>query len=254
METPHGVHRLESGGVWRMRPETLKAEIFLRGFCNPWGHHYDKFGQSFVTDGAGGQGLSYGVPGAMYFTYARAPKLLESVSPGRYPKFCGLELVRSEHFPDDWQGDAITCDFRAHRLVRFDISEKGSSYVTQEMPDVLRSPSVTFRPIDVKMGPDGALYIADWSNPIIQHGEVDFRDKRRDHVHGRIWRLSYKGRAKVDKIDLTLLDVEGLLEKLKSPNGFQREKARRLLKERGEIKVLPMLKEWVSKQVEEQML
>ena len=254
METPHGVHRLESGGVWRMRPETLKAEIFLRGFCNPWGHHYDEFGQSFVTDGAGGQGLSYGVPGAMYFTYARAPKLLESVSPGRYPKFCGLELVRSEHFPDDWQGDAITCDFRAHRLVRFDISEKGSSYVTQEMPDVLRSPSVTFRPIDVKMGPDGALYIADWSNPIIQHGEVDFRDKRRDHVHGRIWRLSYKGRAKVNKIDLTQLNVEGLLEKLKSPNGFQREKARRLLKERGEIKVLPMLKEWVSKQVEEQML
>jgi putative heme-binding domain-containing protein len=254
METPHVVHRLESGGVWRMRPETLKAEIFLRGFCNPWGHHYDEFGQSFVTDGAGGQGLSYGVPGAMYFTYARAPKLLESVSPGRYPKFCGLELVRSEHFPDDWQGDAITCDFRAHRLVRFDISEKGSSYVTQEMPDVLRSPSVTFRPIDVKMGPDGALYIADWSNPIIQHGEVDFRDKRRDHVHGRIWRLSYKGRAKVNKIDLTRLNVEGLLEKLKSPNGFQREKARRLLKERGEIKVLPMLKEWVSKQVEEQIL
>ena len=52
METPHGVHRLESGGVWRMRPETLKAEIFLRGFCNPWGHHYDEYGQSFVTDGA----------------------------------------------------------------------------------------------------------------------------------------------------------------------------------------------------------
>ena len=99
METPHEVLRLESGGVWRMRPETLKSEFILRGFCNPWGHHFDSFGQSFVTDGAGGQGLSYGVPGAMYFTYARAPKLLASVSPGRYPKFCGLELVRSEHFP-----------------------------------------------------------------------------------------------------------------------------------------------------------
>ena len=254
METPHGVHRLESGGVWRMRPETLKAEIFLRGFCNPWGHHFDEYGQSFITDGAGGQGLSYGVPGAMYFTYARAPKLLESVSPGRYPKFCGLELVRSEHFPDDWQGDAITCDFRAHRIVRFDISEKGSAYVTQEMPDVLRSPSVTFRPIDVKMGPDGALYIADWSNPIIQHGEVDFRDKRRDHVHGRIWRVSYKGRAKVNKRDLTKLSVDELLNELKSPNGFQREKSRRLLKEEGEAVVLPVLEKWISKQSEDQIL
>ena len=252
METPHEVLRLESGGVWRLRPETLKAEIFLRGFCNPWGHHYDQFGQSFVTDGAGGQGLSYGVPGAMYFTYARAPRLLDSVSPGRYPKFCGLELVRSSHFPDDWQGDAITCDFRAHRIVRFKISDKGSSYVTQEMPDVLRSGSVHFRPIDIKFGPDGALYIADWSNPIIQHGEVDFRDERRDHVHGRIWRVTFKDRPLVKKTDLTQLDNSALLARLISPNGFDREKARRVLKERSVDSVLPDLEKWAAKQSGEQ--
>ena len=251
METPHEVLRLESGGVWRLRPETLKAEIFLRGFCNPWGHHYDQFGQSFVTDGAGGQGLSYGVPGAMYFTYARAPKLLDSVSPGRYPKFCGLELVRSPHFPDDWQGDAITCDFRAHRIVRLKISDKGSSYVTQEMPDVLRSGSVHFRPIDIKFGPDGALYIADWSNPIIQHGEVDFRDERRDHVHGRIWRVTVKDRPLVEKVDLTQLASGDLLDRLKSPNGFDREKARRVIKERGEKSVLPALNKWAAEQADE---
>ena len=254
METPHEVLRLESGGVWRLRPETLKAEIFLRGFCNPWGHHYDQFGQSFVTDGAGGQGLSYGVPGAMYFTYARAPRLLDSVSPGRYPKFCGLELVRSSHFPDDWQGDAITCDFRAHRIVRFKISDKGSSYVTQEMPDVLRSGSVHFRPIDIKFGPDGALYIADWSNPIIQHGEVDFRDKRRDHVHGRIWRVAFKDRPLVKKTDLTQLDNGALLARLTSPNGFDREKTRRMLKERGADSVLSDLEQWAIKQTGEQAL
>ncbi len=252
METPHEVLRLESGGVWRLRPETLKAEIFLRGFCNPWGHHYDRFGQSFVTDGAGGQGLSYGVPGAMYFTYARAPRLLDSVSPGRYPKFCGLELVRSSHFPDDWQGDAITCDFRAHRIVRFKISDKGSSYVTQEMPDVLRSGSVHFRPIDIKFGPDGALYIADWSNPIIQHGEVDFRDERRDHVHGRIWRVAFKDRPLVKKTDLTQLDNVALLARLTSPNGFEREKTRRMLKERGADRVLSDLEQWAAKQTGEQ--
>jgi putative heme-binding domain-containing protein len=251
METPHEVLRLESGGVWRLRPETLKAEIFLRGFCNPWGHHYDQFGQSFVTDGAGGQGLSYGVPGAMYFTYARAPRLLDSVSPGRYPKFCGLELVHSTHFPDDWQGDAITCDFRAHRIVRFKISDKGSSYVTQEMPDVLRSGSVHFRPIDIKFGPDGALYIADWSNPIIQHGEVDFRDERRDHVHGRIWRVTVKDRSLAKKADLTQLASVDLLDRLNSPNGFDREKARRVLKERGEKNVLPALKKWAAQQTNE---
>ena len=94
---------------------------------------------------------------------------------------------------------------------------------------MLRSPSVTFRPIDVKMGPDGALYIADWSNPIIQHGEVDFRDERRDHVHGRIWRVSYKGRPVVKKTDLTKLGTEALLAKLTSVNGFEREKSLSLI-------------------------
>ncbi len=54
-----------------------------------------------------------------------------------------------------------------------------------------------FGPIDIKMGPDGAIYIADWYNPIIQHGEVDFRDPRRDVTHGRIWRVTAKNRPQL---------------------------------------------------------
>src|SRR6185436_127109 len=127
---------------------------------------------------------------------------LKSVSPGSYPKFCGLEIVHTPHLPPDWQGNAITCDFRAHRIVRFSIQEDGSAYAAREVADVLRTTNVTFRPIDVKLGPDGALYIADWSNPIIQHGEVDFRDPRRDHEHGRIWRVSVKGRPLLKPLNL----------------------------------------------------
>jgi hypothetical protein len=67
------------------------------------------------------------------------------------------------------------------------------------MTEVIKSNHPAFRPIDVKMGPDGALYIADWYNPIIQHGEVDFRDPRRDKTHGRIWRVTAKGRPLVPK-------------------------------------------------------
>ena len=55
------------------------------------------------------------------------------------------------------------------------------------------------------MGPDGAIYIADWYNPIIQHGEVDFRDPRRDHTHGRIWRVTVKGKK-------TLVDRPNLVD------------------------------------------
>jgi putative heme-binding domain-containing protein len=249
-ETPHGVKRLYSGGVWNFRPETMELDVFLRGFCNPWGHDFDEFGQSFVTDGAGFQGVSWGVRDAMYFTYAKGRRLLESISPGNYPKFCGLETIYSRHFPDNWQGDMITCDFRAHRIVRFKVSEQGAGYVTKAMPDLVRTSEATFRPIDVKLGPDGALYIADWSNPIIQHGEVDFRDPRRDHEHGRIWRVAAKNRPLNRPPNLSKAGNAKLLDELLSPNSYERFQASRTLTERGPA-ILKDLDAWTKKQTDE---
>ena len=233
IETPHGIARLNSAGIWRFDPLACRLEVFTRGGCNPWGHHWDDYGNSFFTDGAGFQGISYCVPGAMYFTYAGARRELQSISPGSYPKFASLEMVRSPQFPDDWQGDFITCDFRAHRVVHFKSSEAGAGFQTREMPDLLRSTNVTFRPIDVKFGPDGALYVADWSNPIIQHGEVDFRDPRRDKEHGRIWRVTSKGRPAVKRPDLARLNTRELLERTLSRNGWEQEQARTTLRNRA---------------------
>ncbi|MEW6158181.1 MAG: PVC-type heme-binding CxxCH protein [Verrucomicrobiota bacterium] len=251
IETPHGVVRLNSGGIFHLRPPTMELGIFLKGFCNPWGHAFDHYGQSFVTDGAGFQGISYGVPGATYFTYAGMRRELRSVSPGSYPKFCGLEMIYSQHFPDDWQGNFVTPDFRAHRLVRFSIAEQGSAFVTKEMPDLLRTRDVSFRPVDVKLGPDGALYIADWSNPIIQHGEVDFRDPRRDREHGRIWRVSAKGRPPVPRPNLVKASNKELLDHLLSPNAFTRQQSRRVLTERGQA-IAADLADWIKSHATEE--
>ncbi len=252
-ETPLGVTRLRSGGVLQLRPPTMELETFLLGFCNTWGHAFDRFGQSFTTDGCGGQGVSFGIRGAQYLTYAKMRRELRSISPGAYPKFCGLDLVRSPHFPDDLQDSAITCDFRAHRIVRFGIEEQGSGYVTKEMPDLMRTTNVTFRPIDVKFGPDGALYIADWSNPIIQHGEVDFRDPRRDHEHGRIWRVTAKGRPLVKKENLVDARNERLFDNLLSENEWTRTQSRRVLTERGQ-NIKGDLAKWTAKQSSDKAL
>jgi putative membrane-bound dehydrogenase-like protein len=257
-ETPHGVIRLNSGGILNLRVPTMELGIHMKGLVNSWGHAIDEWGQSFATDGAssadvGQGGLFHVVPQAMYLTYAGARRILTSASPGSYPKFCGLEYVRSPQFPDDWQGNFVTCDFRAHRVVRFAMDEKDSTYVTRELPDLVRTKDVAFRPIDIKLGPDGALYIADWSNPIIQHGEVDFRDPRRDHEHGRIWRVSYKGRAAGQVADLSKLNNRELLERLRAPNEYIREQSRRLLVERG-AKVVSDLNSWTRRQTAESQL
>src|SRR6516165_5946924 len=201
----------------RLDPRSMKMEILFRGLWNSWGHQFDAFGQSFLTDGAGSSGINYGLPGATFVAYAKARRVLDGISPGSYPKFCSLEIIHSRHFPNDWQRDLITCDFRANRVVRFRITEQGAGYVAQEAGDLLRSKEVCFRPIDVKLGPDGALYVADWSNPIINHGEVDFRDPRRDREHGRIWRITCKGRPLNARQHFTNAGNQALFDALTSP-------------------------------------
>jgi putative heme-binding domain-containing protein len=245
IETPWGVRRLNAGGIWQMRTETMELEVFARGWVNTWGHHFDQWGQSFVTDGAGGEGINYAIPGAAYPTAQGLPRIFHGLNPGS-PKYCGVEIVSGRHLPDDWQGNVLTNDFRGHRVCRYIISDDGAGYAAREQVELIKSKHVAFRPIDVKMGPDGAIYIADWYNPIIQHGEVDFRDPRRDHVHGRIWRVTRKGSPLVKNPQLTKASVPQLLEHLKSPEDWTRQNAKRVLKEAGAKPVVGTLKKWVA--------
>lgn len=247
LETPYGVKRLNAGGIWRFDPERSDIDVFCRGFWNTWGHAFDSYGQSFITDGANGEGITHGIPGA-YYPASQGPhvaRILHGLNPGS-PKHCGLEIISGRHFPDDWQGDCITNDFRGHRVCRFKLQEDGSTFASREMTEVIKSDHPAFRPIDVKMGPDGALYIADWYNPIIQHGEVDFRDPRRDKTHGRIWRVTAKGRDLVKKPKLVDATIPELLEQLKAPEEWTRQQAKRVLLERGEKTVMPELLKWVK--------
>jgi putative heme-binding domain-containing protein len=249
LETPWGVKRLNAGGTWQFRPENLKLEVFDRGLVNSWGIAWDDYGSTFATDGAGGEGINYIVPGASYMTAYGADRILSGLNPGS-PKHCSLEIVGGPSMPEDWQESLITNDFRGHRVCRFVVREVGSGYISQEQQEVIKSDHPAFRPIDVKQGPDGAIYIADWYNPIIQHGEVDFRDPRRDHTHGRIWRVTWKGSKATGKPiatnPLSKRPTSELVSLLATGDRFGRQHAKRILKERGAEKVLPELDAWVA--------
>ena len=244
LETPYGPRRLNGSGIWRYHPGNQTLEVFQRGLVNPWGHHHDRHGVSFATDGAGGEGINYVVPRASYMTAVGASRILPGLNPGS-PKHCGLELVSGRNFPDDWQGDAITCDFRGHRVCRFKLTREGSGFISTQMPELVVTNHPAFRPIDVRMGMDGALYMADWFNPIIQHGEVDFRDPRRDKTHGRIWRVTAKGRPVAPVEDLTKKSNAELLAMLGDAETPRRHNARRVLVERGKDKVMADLKRFI---------
>ena len=241
LETPYGIRRLLGGGMWHYRPETQRAEVFMKGLVNPWGHAFDKWGQSFMTDGAGGEGINFVFPRSVFKTSPGATRVLSGLNPGQ-PKHAGLEILDGRHIPDDYQDSLIAPDFRGHRINRFKLTDKGSAYTSTQVEDLVSSTHRAFRPIDVKMGPDGAIYIADWYNPIIQHGEVDFRDPRRDHEHGRIWRISFEGRELVKKPKIKDASTEDLIGLLYSPEGWTRQLATVELRNRDPEKAVELLK------------
>jgi len=245
VETPWGIRRLMGGGVWEFRPETRRLEILSKGLINPWGFEFDRWGQSFAADGAGSEGVNFIFPGSVFATSPGAKRIVHGMSPGQ-PKHAGQEIVDDPYWPADWQGSVIHNDFRGGRINRFTLTPNGSSYLAKQEKDVLASTHVAFRPIDLKFGPDGALYIADWYNPIIQHGEVDFRDPRRDHTNGRIWRLTPKGASAPALPAIVGKPVPELLEMLKSPRKYVRHFAKRELRDQGATAVLPALKTWID--------
>lgn len=250
LETPWGVVRLNSGGVLAYDPRTERVEVFAKGLWNNWGHQTNAEGQSFLTDGAGSSGVSWAYPGATFTPFEGSKGVMPSVSNGSYPKFCSLEIIRSPLFPEAWQGHAITCDFRAHRIVRFAINDLSrsdspkSAFATSDQPAVVHTADQSFRPIDVKLGPDGALYIADWTNPVINHGEVDFRDPRRDKVSGRIWRISSKAGKPVAWESLWEKDTPTLLNALLSNNLWEQQQARKILSQRVKNGAWDKLEAW----------
>ncbi len=244
-ETNFGVRRLMGSGIWRFRPERGYAEVMMRGLVNPWGHVFDNYGQSFATDGAGGDGINYAFVGAAYPTAVGFSRTLRGMNPGQ-PKHCGLEIITGRHWPDDWQGTLVTNDFRGNRINRFRLSERESGYDSQQLPDLLTSRHRAFRPVDLKLGPDNALYIADWYNPIINHGEVDFRDPRRDYKHGRIWRVTMADRPLVEPPKFDGASPQELLAMLSVPEQRTRQLARIEIRNRHRFDDQLALTDWVD--------
>ena len=146
---------------------------------NPWGIAFDDFGQSFIIDGAGG--VSFLTPASI--PAKRRLRLPRIGNPGGY---CGIDCLGAGNLPTEMQGQFVIGDYKKNQVSRFETKEDGAGFKLEWKSPLLRSKHRNFRPIDVKMGPDGAIYIVDWYNPITCHQDDFYRHPERDKTHGRI--------------------------------------------------------------------
>jgi len=238
VETQYGVVRNFNGGVYQYNPRTQELRMFVRGTGgNPWGHVFDRWGQSFMVNNPRIMYLSPG-SGASQDGKGVAPLISTE-------KQCGGDLATGMHLPDDIRGQLLTCRFKSRTVIRYEFIENGAGFSARVLPPLIASRHPNFRPVDCKIGPDGAVYVADWYNSIINHAQHDFRDPRRDHEHGRIWRITHKKRPLLKKPKLVGEPIPVLLDHLKSPNAWTRHQARKELSERDPDAVLKATEAWV---------
>jgi putative membrane-bound dehydrogenase-like protein len=244
-------------GVWRYHPVTRRFEVVCNGTTNPWGLDWDEVGRGFITNCVIKHVFQV-IPGAhfdrMFGEDRTAPNLFGLIpSPADHIHWAGGNWTDSrtgekhseaggghahvgamiylgDNWPDSYRGHLFTLNLHGHRMSHDVIEPKGSGVLVRHAKDFLLGNDPWFRGLDCQYGPDGGVYVSDWTDT----GECHNYDKA-DVTNGRIYKITY-GDPRPVKIDLGKLSDEELLRRLDSigqKNAWHARHAQRLLHERA---------------------
>ena len=254
VETAYGPVRGNNGVFYRYSPQRRKLINYAQfRIPNPWGIAFDDYGQDFFLH-TSGTSLSWMMPGSVKSIYGvniNAPSIITS---NQVRPTSGLEFVSSRHFPDEVQGDILLNNAigflgaKQHRVI-----EDGTGFTTEFRQDLFVSEDLNFRPVDLEFAPDGSLYVIDWHNALIGHMQHSARDPLRDHVHGRIYRVTYPSRPLVTPPKIAGASIPELLENLKLPEYRARYRTRRELRAHDASAVVPAATAWAAKQSDDRL-
>ena len=187
---------MQSGNTFRMRLDGSRIEHYTHGQVNPFGMTFDRWGDLFSAD-CHTKPITLLVQDGYYESFGKphdglgfVPKVMEHLHGST--AIGGIAFAPSQ-FPDAYRGDTFHGNVMTSRINRNSLQRTGASISAREEPDLLISGDPWFRPSDLVLGPDDALYVADFYNKIIGHYEVKLDDPRRDRLRGRIWRIVYRG-------------------------------------------------------------
>jgi putative heme-binding domain-containing protein len=241
---------MQSGNVYRMRPDGSHAEYYSHGQVNPFGLAFDPLGNLYSCD-CHSRPIYQLLRGAYYPSFGKpddglgfGPEMIshDHGSTG----IGGIAYYAADHFPEAFRDNIFIGNVVTSRVNRDTLEWHGSTPKAIAQPDFVKSDDPWFRPVDLELGPDGALYIADFYNRIIGHYEVPLTHPGRDRERGRIWRVVYKGKdgkapaPKTPRPDETKATIAELIEDLGNPNLAVRTVATNLLVERGPEAIKPL--------------
>ena len=217
---------MNSGNTYRFRVDGSHIEYFTHGQVNPFGLAFDPLGNLYSSD-CHSKPLYMLLRGAYYPSFGKphdglgfGPDMIAH-SHGS-TGIAGVVYYAADHFPREYHDTVFIGNPVTGRVNHDRLAAHGSTYQAVEQPDFVACDDPWFRPVDVRLGPDGALYIADFYNSIIGHYEVPLTHPRRDRERGRIWRIVYVGEdgdvRPQPMTDLTALNLDGLLDHLADAN------------------------------------
>jgi putative membrane-bound dehydrogenase-like protein len=231
----------------RFDPVSKRFEVFADGTSNPWGVDFDASGNAFVSACVIDH-LFHLAPGGIYQRQGGVPsnpfayEILPSIVDHKHymAAYCGICIYQGNMFPDSFRGHVLMGNIHQNALNHDRLVPSGSSFKALPEKDFLTTDDGWFRPVSEQVGPDGALWIADWYDkyPCYQNAQAD--PEGVDREYGRIWRVVYSGKSSGAKIgsrpdssmDLEKSSDDALVKLLEHSNIWQKRMAQRLLSER----------------------
>jgi putative membrane-bound dehydrogenase-like protein len=251
--TPKEKRRRFEGGVWRYHPVRHVWESFAIGTTNPWGIDWNEYGHAFVCNCVNPH-LFHIIQGAHYeparnrptgrFAYERIPTIAdhlhftntktiragigtpeEDVAGGGHAH-SGTMIYLGDNWPAKYRGDVFMNNIHGRRINHDRLARKGSGYTATHAPDVMRAADPWFVGVTLAYGPDGGVYVSDFSDT----GECHHTRNTQKHT-GRIYKITY-GKPKPWKGDIGKLNILELVNLQSHPNEWFARHARRVLHER----------------------
>jgi putative membrane-bound dehydrogenase-like protein len=273
-----GVEHSFGQGVYRFTPDGKALEYLGNTSNNTWGLGFTEDFETFISTANGQHSVYF----AMANTFLKRPIFQGSANTvhgidshydmphltpflrqvdwhGSYTAAAGHNFYTARSFPEKyWNRIAFVAEPTGRVLHNAQINPDGSGFKEKNDFNILASSDEWFSPVHAEVGPDGALWVADWYNFIIQHnptprgfenGEGNaYINPMRDREHGRIYRLSYKGGKDSKSFDLSKGDSKELIAALQSDNLFWRMTAQRLIVEQKLNDLIPELYKLVENQ------